>query len=417
MNQLNQLNRMNRMGVEMSIKISQSMADSIVREIGREIELNINFMDHTGRIIAAKDPTRIGMLHHGAQRIIAEELDELTITAEMATLTTREGINLPILVYDEVVGVIGITGPVGTVKGYGNIVKRMTQILLEDRIKEVDLRLERHIRYRYVEQWLRPGHAVTPEFTERGRQLGIDITIPRRALAIRIVRLGHLNETLDGQRKIDQIDDEIRGFIEREPGAVYLYMPSHYLCLVRAQSDEELERICQKIGQLVEGKLGEPLLIGLDGIPEGSTSGAILNDQAMRALKAAEETGQSMMFYHQLSLETILYDIPLQSIQHFLDTMFGTMPQVERRQILELAECFFRQEGSIAAMAEALYLHGNTVQYRLKKVVADIGLDLRRPSQAVYFNLALNFEKVLAQRSQHISKRLTGQPLENWFLK
>ena len=382
----------------MSIRISQNMADSIVRELGREIESNINFMDHTGRIIAAKDSTRIGMLHQGAKRIIEEGLDEFTITADLATQTTREGINLAIRVMDEVVGVIGITGPAETVKGYGNIVKRMTQILLEERINETDLRLERHIRYRFVEEWLRLGLTAGPEFVERGKRLGIDIFKPRRAMAIRIDRLAELNRTLEGQRKIDQIDDEIRYFIERHEGAVYLYLPSHYLCLVPAGPDEELAKLCHVIAGLVETKLGEKLCFGLDGTPGGSLSGADLNDQALKALKAAQETNCGIMFYNQLNLETFLYDISPKSMEHFLKMMFGDCPTQERRQVLELADCFFREEGSIAGMAEALYLHANTVQYRLKKIVQSVGLDLRKPSEAVYFNIALSFEKILQQR-------------------
>ncbi len=382
----------------MSIKISQNIADSIVREIGREIESNINFMDNTGRIIASKDPSRIGMIHQGAKRIIEEGLDEFTITEDIATETTREGVNLPIRVMGEVVGVIGITGPAQVVKGYGNIVKRMTQILLEERISDVDLRLERHIRYRFVEEWIRLGSQFSPEFAERGKGLGIDITRPRRAMAIRIAKLKELNGTMEGQRKIDQIDDEIRLFVEREEGAVYLYMPSHYLCLFPAESNEKLEKTCCVIRSLVQGKYSEVLIFGLDGLPDGSISCADLTEQAIRALKVAEETEKGIVFYNQLHLETFLYDIPPRSMEQFLNTIFGTIGEPERKEILELAECFFEQEGSIAGMAEALYLHGNTVQYRLKRIVQVLGLDLRKPSEAVYFNIALNFEKILQHR-------------------
>lgn len=374
------------------------MADSIVREIGREIESNINFMDHTGRIIASKDASRIGMLHHGAKRIIEEGLDEFTITADQATQTTREGINLPIRVFDEVVGVIGITGPAASVKGYGNIVRRMTQILLEERINDVDLRLERHIRYRFVEDWLKLGAPPADDFIRRGRELGFDITRPRRAMAIRISRLAELNGTLEGQRKIDQIDDEIRTFVEREAEAVYLYMPSHYLCLYPAQADDQLEKTCQMLRRLVAMKLGERIVFGLDGLPGGSLVPGEINDQAMRALKAAQETAEGILFYSQLNLETFLYDIPAKTMEEFLDSMFGGLSQAERRSILELADCFFREEGSLARMAHALYLHSNTVQYRLKKAAQTVGLDLRKPSEAVYYSIALNFQRILRHR-------------------
>ena len=79
-----------------------------MKEIGQVIDSNINFMDETGQIIASLDQSRGGMLHMGAKMIIQEELKEYIVTQEMATVSTREGINLPIRVMNEVVGVVGI---------------------------------------------------------------------------------------------------------------------------------------------------------------------------------------------------------------------------------------------------------------------------------------------------------------------
>ena len=73
--------------------ISQTAAQSIVEEIGREINEHINFMDQEGYIVASTDMARLGTLHTGARRIIEEKLPELYITEEMENPTTRLGIN------------------------------------------------------------------------------------------------------------------------------------------------------------------------------------------------------------------------------------------------------------------------------------------------------------------------------------
>ena len=110
--------------------ISQTAAQNIVDEIGREIKEHVNLMNEEGYIVASTDPLRIGMLHDGARKIIKESLSELYITSEMETRTTRKGINLPITIDGEIVGVIGITGERERVAGYGNIVRRMTEIMV-----------------------------------------------------------------------------------------------------------------------------------------------------------------------------------------------------------------------------------------------------------------------------------------------
>ena len=77
---------------------------------------------------AAEAPARIGFLHEGARQIIEERLPELYIRAEEATATARTGLNLPITHRGDIVGVIGITGEYGQVIGYGQVVKKMTEI-------------------------------------------------------------------------------------------------------------------------------------------------------------------------------------------------------------------------------------------------------------------------------------------------
>ena len=110
-------------------QLSTQSAQRIVAEIGGIVGQNINMMDAQGYIIASTDPARIGFLHEGARQIIEERLPELYIRAEEATATARTGLNLPITHRGDIVGVIGITGEYGQVIGYGQVVKKMTEIL------------------------------------------------------------------------------------------------------------------------------------------------------------------------------------------------------------------------------------------------------------------------------------------------
>lgn len=383
-------------GENMSNRISQRAARSIVKEIGQVIDSNINVMDETGHIIASLDQSRIGMLHMGAKTIIEEELKEYIVTQEMVTVSTREGINLPIRVRNEVVGVIGITGPIEEVKGYGRLVQSMTQILLEEHFNEMDTRLERHIRYRYIEEWIHLGYGEQSlHFKERGRHIGIDITKLRRAVTIQIARLSALNETLVGQRKIDRIDDEIRLFVERIEEAAYLYLPSHYVCLFPLQDDEGMLKLCRKIADQVRQKYDEELFFGIDAMEKGSTDAAQMIDQAVRAMRAAKETDAPILFYHQLNLEMTLLDISEENMRHYLRVLFGSMSEKEWLAAMSLVESYFKAEGSIQKMASDLYLHPNTVQYRLKRLAEDTGYDLRKPSETAYYAIAQVFSRIL----------------------
>ena len=80
---------------------------------------------------------------------------------------------------------------------------------------------------------------------------------------------------------------------------------------------------------------------------------------------------------------------------HYLKVLFGEMSEKEWVSAMGLVGCFFKAEGSIQKMARELYLHPNTVQYRLKKLAEETGYDLRKPSQTAYFAIAQVFSRIL----------------------
>ena len=58
-----------------------------------------------------------------------------------------------------------------------------------------------------------------------------------------------------------------------------------------------------------------------------------------------------------------------------------------------LLEAYFQSEGSLKAASEILHIHKNTLTYRLKRLEELTGCDVRRPSQAPVFYMAVLFFK------------------------
>lgn len=127
--------------MESGLKLSRQGAQSIVEEVGAVVGQNINMMDRGGYVIASTDETRIGSLHEGARKLIGEHLPELYVEAEHATSTSRPGLNLPITHGGSIVGVIGITGLYGEVVGYGQVVKKMVEILIRENAEQDERRM------------------------------------------------------------------------------------------------------------------------------------------------------------------------------------------------------------------------------------------------------------------------------------
>nr|MDH3152713.1 sugar diacid recognition domain-containing protein [Bacillus licheniformis] len=104
--------------------LSKELAEEIVERTMSIIRHNINMMDENGVIIASGDRSRIGDEHAGAKDALAAEKVISITPEECSALTgTKPGVNLPIVFHDEIIGVIGITGPPSEVSRYGELVK------------------------------------------------------------------------------------------------------------------------------------------------------------------------------------------------------------------------------------------------------------------------------------------------------
>ena len=165
--------------------IKPSLAMNIVQELKSIINEDLTFMDRTCHIIACTDARRIGDFHGASERMFREGINELSVLDDSDYPGTCAGINVTIEFEGEAIAVVGITGEYGHVKKYGQIIKKMTEILLlEDYLKQEKQR-ERNARSRFIQEWLTvDASEITETFVNKGMSLNIDIALPRRAVVL-----------------------------------------------------------------------------------------------------------------------------------------------------------------------------------------------------------------------------------------
>ena len=134
--------------------ISKNAAMQIVDEISQLVKQNINLMDETGHIIASCDKSRIGDFHYGAYKIITECLDEYYLKKDDKERGMKQGINLPLELDGEIVGVVGITGSHDEVITAGRLIKKMTEILLMERRVSYHQLMDKRVKNAFFEEWL-----------------------------------------------------------------------------------------------------------------------------------------------------------------------------------------------------------------------------------------------------------------------
>lgn len=372
-------------------QLSTQSAQRIVAEIGGIVGQNINMMDAQGYIIASTDPARIGFLHEGARQIIEERLPELYIGAEEATATARTGLNLPITHRGDIVGVIGITGEYGQVIGYGQVVKKMTEILIRESTEQDDKRLDLRMRSRFLENWVLAGGPVQGQaLAERGLALGIDITIPRRVMVISAQELEHYTDNMAGQKLIENVENAVAAIVEAENGNIILRNAARQILLVRQRTDEQMRALALRLCKMARQTFGVYLCAGIDG-EAGDVHKAYA--QANTAWRSARMTRSGVMKYDQVTLELVADEVSRQTKMEFIRKVFRGCGYEEVRRWMGILEAYYESEGSISAAAQALYMHKNTLQYKLKKLCDITGRDVRLPSDSPVFYMAMLFFK------------------------
>lgn len=376
------------------MRISKSSAQQIVEEIGKVVHQNINLMDETGTIVASNDHSRIGSFHQGAYRVVTEHLPELYITAELERKLpmVRRGINLPIEVEGRVEGVVGITGAYEEVFQYGQIVKKMAEILVRERIAMDEQRLDLRVRSRFLEDWILSDGLENPQaLSQRGFALGIDIRAPRRCMVVSIRNRTHYTNSLEGQQLIEAVEQEVERFFVGQ-GLLILRNAARQILLLPKQSTQALETLGRDMALRIQTKFQIGMIVGIDGRQE-DIHGAYL--QANRAWRVANHSRDAIICYETLNTELILDDISQRAKQQYIAKIFRDCPPPKVREYISMLESWFDADGSLTKAAQTLFIHKNTLQYRLKSLAQDTGLDVRKCNQAPALYLAMLFYRDL----------------------
>lgn len=371
--------------------ISSRSAQQIVQEMQGIIHQHINMMDHTGTIIASTDPDRIGTFHEGALQVVSRRLPLLIVRDDNEYKGTRKGTNLPLVLEDDYIGVIGITGEPDEVADYGRIIQRMTEILLLDSYTREQRRIAEQVRNRYLEEWLfEPGRAADSAFIQRGESLGIWIRLPRRVMLVKVI-------SPDGpegpeQPVFNQAEKMVKRMIIAEPDCHFLRMSSFLVCMVTKRNDAEMALLARRVGDAISGIPGVAAAVGIDSWQSGEVPIQTGYARAVKALRACEATRQAgITFYDAITIEIFLSEISPASKREFVLRMFRNCPKGTVRRWTELLGVFYACDGSLIRASQQLYMHKNTLQQKLNKLWSLTGLDPRRYQDAALYVLALQF--------------------------
>lgn len=160
----------------------------------------------------------------------------------------------------------------------------------------------------------------------------------------------------------------------------------------------ELEKVAQNFYDLLKNDGEEDILIAY---------GTVVNDikevsKSYKEAKLALDVGKiffgekNIIAYSALGIGRLIYQLPIPLCKMFIREIFeGKSPDDFDEETLTTINKFFENNLNVSETSRQLYIHRNTLVYRLDKLQKSTGLDLRVFEDAITFKIALMVVKYM----------------------
>ncbi len=160
----------------------------------------------------------------------------------------------------------------------------------------------------------------------------------------------------------------------------------------------EAEKIATNIADTLSTEFYTKVSIGISTIVDNIKDLARAYKEAQIALDVGKvfESEKCILSYDNLGIGRLIYQLPTTLCEMFLQEVFkrGSLEALDRETLLTI-QCFFENNLNVSETSRKLFVHRNTLVYRLEKIRKLTGLDLREFEHAITFKVALMVKKYL----------------------
>jgi carbohydrate diacid regulator len=356
--------------------LTPSLAQEIARETSEISGFNVVITGRDGIIIGSGDLRRIGTFHEASVEVARTQQAAAHDAAAARQLTgVRPGITLPIMLDDEAIGTVGITGSPSVVRRFGLLVKNQTEILL----RESRTLQSRIIRENAVADLLRDIAHYDPDVLEpevlagAATDLGFDLAAPRVAVVLEIGDPDRQAASLRVLRTIFRDAQDIIG-ATGPSRLVVLHRPTGTLDLCRSAAS-----------QLPDVRVG----IGPEAVTVPQLCASY--SDAVTAARLGARLGGRERVHHiaDFRLHELLAAASSRTRARYRAELLGGLRDQPDWPALRATALAWCDSGfHLVNAARALHVHRNTLIYRLGKIERITGRNPREHRYAVALYVA-----------------------------
>ena len=203
-------------------------------------------------------------------------------------------------------------------------------------------------------------------------------------------------ETSLGFEKENAIKELLKNIYSSQNGDYIISVDASSVILVKSFTKEEGIEEFEQVAHTIVDMANTELLLNVK-VSYGTQVWELKDlSKSYKEAKMALEVGKifyiekTILAYSTLGIGRLIYQLPISLCHMFIEEIFGSkMPEDFDEETLNTVNKFFENSLNISETSRQLYVHRNTLVYRIEKIQKRTGLDIRIFEDALTFKIAL----------------------------
>lgn len=199
----------------------------------------------------------------------------------------------------------------------------------------------------------------------------------------------------------------VRGIFPSKTKEFITAVDEKNIILIKELRDNDTQEDISKMAKSILDTLNSEAMSSIF-VAMGTVVGDIKDvSRSYKEAKMALEVGKifytesHVMAYSSLGIGRLIYQLPMPLCKMFIQEIFqGKSPDDFDDETLTTINKFFENSLNVSETSRQLYIHRNTLVYRLDKLQKNTGLDLRVFEDAITFKIALMVVKYMKYMSE-----------------
>ncbi len=194
------------------------------------------------------------------------------------------------------------------------------------------------------------------------------------------------------------------------PALVHIYGNQHVVIFQALKTTEDMESVQQlgrRIREQIETEFPEATMVGgIGGLAKTLMDWPIAYDQALQAMQLGQRLKLNNQFveFSSLGIYRLLYGLEnLPQVQRFTEDIMRPLADYDaqnRGSLVKTVEAYFAHHGNISQTAESLFVHRNTLLYRMERIQELTQLQLDQANMRLALHLALKLWQLRPETEQ-----------------